>query len=347
MSSKALLPRLAVQTPLVVVLGAVAGASMFLMLTYGPVSLYTPLVTVRSRSDLGGVRSIEGRGGRGVGQRIGVERGARVRIEHKAGAVDAGGQHGGRAAASQRLSRHLLRSRRWRSCGRALAAARCWRAAMLRSPPLLVRGSEVEYESIRLPSCAFRYCTKPPVGICASIMTLRASCTPSLVGTQTRSVAGTATSGCCTFMLFQPLSSACSLRDLGLVEQLVDGVTRSTSSYNSAQITRDQALDKGWNNMKVQHPLVAVPKTELVWVPTKDGVQLARKVTIEAQMPTGGFVQYLNAHDGSLLDSYSTSLPRTNKGGERSIARAPMQPAGRSTARAPPKARCKATLADR
>lgn len=90
--------------------------------------------------------------------------------------------------------------------------------------------------------------------------------------------------------------------------------------YNQAQITGDQALDKGWTNMKVQHPLVALPATSLVWVATKDGVQLARKVLIEAQMPTGGFVQYLNAHDGSLIDSYSTSLPRTNKGGERSLA---------------------------
>jgi hypothetical protein len=87
--------------------------------------------------------------------------------------------------------------------------------------------------------------------------------------------------------------------------------------YNKAQISDDQALDKGWKNMKVQHPLVSVPSSTLVWVPTKDGVQLAKKVQIEAEMPTGGFVQLLNAHDGTLLDSYSTSLPR--KGGERSI----------------------------
>jgi zinc metalloprotease ZmpB len=90
--------------------------------------------------------------------------------------------------------------------------------------------------------------------------------------------------------------------------------------YNQHQLSEEQALDRGWNNMRVQHPLVAVPKGELVWVPTKDGVQLARKVTIQAEMPTGGFVQYLNAHDGTLIDSYSTSLPRTNKGGERSLA---------------------------
>jgi predicted secreted protein len=87
--------------------------------------------------------------------------------------------------------------------------------------------------------------------------------------------------------------------------------------YNKSQISEDQALDLGWNNMKVQHPLVAMPGTALVWVPTKDGVQLARKVTIEAQMPTGGFVQYLNAHDGTVIDSYTTSLPRK---GERSLA---------------------------
>ena len=87
--------------------------------------------------------------------------------------------------------------------------------------------------------------------------------------------------------------------------------------YNTSQITEDQALDLGWNNMKVQHALVNTPSTELVWVPTKDGVQLARKVRIEAQMPTGGFVQYLNAHDGTVIDSYTTSLPRK---GERSLA---------------------------
>ena len=87
--------------------------------------------------------------------------------------------------------------------------------------------------------------------------------------------------------------------------------------HNQSQISEDQALDKGWNNMKVQHALVAAPRTELVWVATKDGVQLARKVSIEAQMPTGGFVQFLNAHDGSVIDSYSTSIPRK---GERTLA---------------------------
>ncbi len=90
--------------------------------------------------------------------------------------------------------------------------------------------------------------------------------------------------------------------------------------YNKHQLSEEQALDRGWANMKVQHPLVTVPKGDLVWVLTKEGVQLARKVTIQAEMPTGGFVQYLNAHDGSLIDSYSTSLPRTNKGGERTLA---------------------------
>ena len=90
--------------------------------------------------------------------------------------------------------------------------------------------------------------------------------------------------------------------------------------YNKSQISEDDALDKGWKNMKVQHNLTSVPSTALVWIPTKDGVQLARKVNIEAEMPTGGFVQYLNAHDGSLIDSYTTSLPRNSKAGERSIS---------------------------
>lgn len=111
--------------------------------------------------------------------------------------------------------------------------------------------------------------------------------------------------------------------------------------YNRAQISEEQALDKGWANMKVQHPLVAVPRSALVWVSTKDGVQLARKVMIEAQMPTGGFVQYLNAHDGSLIESYSLSLPRTGKSGERSIAaraNAPGQALERKSATAAVKA---------
>jgi hypothetical protein len=89
--------------------------------------------------------------------------------------------------------------------------------------------------------------------------------------------------------------------------------------YVQSKITADQALDKAWGNMKVQHALVEVPSSELVWVATKDGVQLAQKVNIAAQMPTGGFVQYLNAQNGDLIDSYTTSLPRTNKGGERSM----------------------------
>jgi hypothetical protein len=89
--------------------------------------------------------------------------------------------------------------------------------------------------------------------------------------------------------------------------------------YNKPLLSADQALDKGWNNMRVQHALVRAPKTELVWVATKDGVQLARKVEIQAQMPTGGFVQLIDAHDGKLLDSRSTSLPRTDKGGPRTI----------------------------
>ena len=72
--------------------------------------------------------------------------------------------------------------------------------------------------------------------------------------------------------------------------------------------------------MKVQHALVSAPKTDLVWVPTKDGVQLAHKVSIAAQMPTGGYVQLLNAHSGeALMNYYSTSLPRVGKNSDRSF----------------------------
>ena len=88
---------------------------------------------------------------------------------------------------------------------------------------------------------------------------------------------------------------------------------------SKGRITADAALDKAWNNMKVQHPLVAAPTTELVWVADKDGFKLAHKVNIAAQMPTGGFVQLLSAADGTLLKQHSTSLPRTNRGVERTI----------------------------
>lgn len=90
--------------------------------------------------------------------------------------------------------------------------------------------------------------------------------------------------------------------------------------YVQKRLSNDQALDKAWGNMKVQHALVSAPATELVWVPTKDGVQLAHKVSIAAQMPTGGFVQYLHAQTGALLNSHSTSLPRVGKNEDRSIA---------------------------
>lgn len=85
------------------------------------------------------------------------------------------------------------------------------------------------------------------------------------------------------------------------------------------KISASDALNRAWGNMKVQHPLVANPSNQMVWVPTKDGVQLAHKVNIAAQMPTGGFVQYINAQNGELLDSYSTSLPRVGKNSDRQL----------------------------
>lgn len=86
------------------------------------------------------------------------------------------------------------------------------------------------------------------------------------------------------------------------------------------KVSADDALNKAWGNMKVQHPLVALPSSQMVWVPTKDGVQLAHKINIAAQMPTGGFTQYINAHNGELIDSFSTSLPRVGKNSDRQLA---------------------------
>ncbi|WP_224369861.1 M4 family metallopeptidase [Hyalangium versicolor] len=87
-----------------------------------------------------------------------------------------------------------------------------------------------------------------------------------------------------------------------------------------AQLSSESALDRAWANMRVQNPLVDLPKSEQVWIPGKDGFQLSYKVSIAAQMPTGGFVQYINAQDGSLIDSYSTSMPRNGKFEERTLA---------------------------
>ena len=89
--------------------------------------------------------------------------------------------------------------------------------------------------------------------------------------------------------------------------------------YVQKRLDSEKILDQAWNNMKVQHALVSTPKTDLVWVPTKDGVQLAHKVNISAQMPTGGYVQLLNAHSGELMNYYSTSLPRVGKNSDRSF----------------------------
>jgi hypothetical protein len=85
------------------------------------------------------------------------------------------------------------------------------------------------------------------------------------------------------------------------------------------QLSSEAALDQAWTNMRVQQPLVDLPKSELVWLPVKGGFQLVHKVTIAAEMPTGGFVQYLNAQDGRLVDSYSTSLPRNGKFEDRTL----------------------------
>lgn len=85
-------------------------------------------------------------------------------------------------------------------------------------------------------------------------------------------------------------------------------------------LSSDAALDRAWANMKVQHPLVASPSSNLVWVADKNGFTLAHKVDIAAQMPTGGFIQLIAADDGRVLRSHSTSLPRNTKGGERTIA---------------------------
>lgn len=97
----------------------------------------------------------------------------------------------------------------------------------------------------------------------------------------------------------------------------------STDAVNQlhvkSRISTDAALDKAWNNMKVQHPLIKAPSNEIVWVHGKDGFQLAYKVDIAAQMPTGGFVQFLSVHDGGLLKSHTTSIPRNTKAGERTI----------------------------
>lgn len=87
-----------------------------------------------------------------------------------------------------------------------------------------------------------------------------------------------------------------------------------------ARMNSEAVIDQAWNNMKVQQPLVSVPTNTLVWVHNDTGFHLAYKVDIAAQMPTGGFVQYLSAHDARLLHSYSTSTPRNTKAGERTIA---------------------------
>lgn len=113
-----------------------------------------------------------------------------------------------------------------------------------------------------------------------------------------------------------------SISDSGQLLQIFNG-THPVSQQASAlalqqlqatKITANQALDHAWANMKVQQPLIERPASQLVWYADKDGFHLAHKVQIEAQMPTGGFVQYISALDGHLLHSYSTTLPRKGNG---------------------------------
>jgi hypothetical protein len=84
-------------------------------------------------------------------------------------------------------------------------------------------------------------------------------------------------------------------------------------------LNADEALDLAWKNQKVQHALVDVPRHNLVWVAHQNGLTLAYRVHLAAQMPSGGFVQYINAQDGVLLKSFTTTLPRNGEH-ERTLA---------------------------
>ncbi len=88
---------------------------------------------------------------------------------------------------------------------------------------------------------------------------------------------------------------------------------------NKATLSADDALDRAWKNQRVQQALVDTPRHQLVWVANESGLTLAYRVHIAAQMPTGGFVQYINANNGDLLKSYTTTLPR-NAEHERTLA---------------------------
>ncbi|NQD35950.1 hypothetical protein HPT27_02875 [Permianibacter sp. IMCC34836] len=83
-----------------------------------------------------------------------------------------------------------------------------------------------------------------------------------------------------------------------------------------AKLSREAALDRAWANQKVRHGLTDQPTASLVWVPVDGQLKLSWKVHVAAQMPTGAWLQYLDADSGNLLKSEATTLVRK---GERAL----------------------------
>ena len=85
------------------------------------------------------------------------------------------------------------------------------------------------------------------------------------------------------------------------------------------RLTADQAIDNSWNILQVRDRLTSVPNSKLVYHVGADGkFKLTYRVHIGAEGDTGGRMMYIDADNGSLVDSHSTTLPRHGK--MRSIA---------------------------
>lgn len=103
----------------------------------------------------------------------------------------------------------------------------------------------------------------------------------------------------------------------------VPATRAATKTAPVAKLSREAALDRAWANQKVRHGLTDQPTASLVWLPVDGQLKLSWKIHVAAQMPTGAWLQYLDADSGNLLKSEATTLVRKGEhqlvlGGEKS-----------------------------
>ena len=70
---------------------------------------------------------------------------------------------------------------------------------------------------------------------------------------------------------------------------------------NTFEKSRNEALNIAWTNIRVSGKLQGEPSIEQVWLPTKNGLVAAYRVTLSVSEPLGDWVQYIDAKDGRVI----------------------------------------------